>query len=136
MNGDQIRVTWDQFDSPLHKAAESDIDGRDWEEATPLIRAVADQAFEVVDELLGRKADVHAVDEHGRSALHYAVWTGITVLIEKLLNAGIGIMVRDNHDETPLHYAAQMWHLNAVKFLLSTGADPKDRTTPVSSWML
>ena len=41
--------------------------------ATPLILSVKFNANEIFNYLLDKNTDVHALDSHGNSALHYAV---------------------------------------------------------------
>jgi ankyrin repeat protein len=46
------------------------------------------------------------LSQEGSTALHFAVASGQTELLEGLLAAGCPVGARDNADNTPLHIAA------------------------------
>jgi len=77
-----------------------------------------------------------ALDEEGRSPLHYAAWNGLLGTMQALIEAGANVNVLSaDRRSTPLHFAAGMGHLPCVEVLLRHGADAElldiDRWTPL-----
>ena len=63
-----------------------------------------------------------ALDQDGRSALHYAARDGNVVETEKLVSRGANVNLQDKHGWTPLHFAAQALSGEVVSCLLAHGA--------------
>jgi ankyrin repeat protein len=94
---------------------------RDFEQATPLMRAVFIGDKEIVELLLAHKAEVNAQDKNGRSALHYASWAlqssggfvpgtpqsgrDMTPIAELLIASGADVNARTKEGITPLKWA-------------------------------
>ena len=74
--------------------------------------------------LLKRGADVHAVDCHGRTALHDACSSGSLVSFNALVAAGADIHAVDKYQETPLTCACLRGRYDIVRSLLDLGVDP------------
>lgn len=70
---------------------------------TPLLHAARCASERRVVALLQVGANVHVVDRHGWSPLHWASWTGDVVVLEALLQDGADVHVRDRYGRTPLH---------------------------------
>ena len=112
----------------------------DWvESATPLMRAARTSSLESVRLLLGAGAAVNDFNEHGCTALMYALQGVATIIdgarraarttevVETLLAAGASPNARDFDGETPLHYlarnGAQWWAAGVARLLLARGAN-------------
>ena len=76
-----------------------------WEDGmTPLQVAICLREMEVVDYFLSIPVDVNATDNHGFSALHYAVAHSLGgPIIDLLISRGADPSVQDNNGCTPLH---------------------------------
>ncbi|KAI7836102.1 hypothetical protein COHA_010004 [Chlorella ohadii] len=71
-----------------------------------------------------RGADVHAVDDIGRSALLYATFKGSLACVEQLLAAGASVHVAEANDGmTALMWAAGYGHPQLMEPLLAAGAE-------------
>jgi ankyrin repeat protein len=80
-------------------------------------------------------ADAKARAPDGTTALHYAVYNGDSVLVERLLAAGADPNAANDYGSTPLGEAAVVGSTSIVKALLDAGADVnaagKDAETPL-----
>ncbi|CAM9171511.1 unnamed protein product, partial [Hapterophycus canaliculatus] len=79
-------------------------------------------------ELLEAGARTDMVDNDGRSALHYAAYSGNTDLIQMLLSKGaLSTLNLPTYDlKTPLVVAVEFDHAEAVSLLLFAGASQRD----------
>lgn len=95
-----------------------------------LLRAIAGNGASVknIEDALRNGADIHARDEQGHTALHYAVYVdGDRIdLVQILINSGIDIFARDNMGRTALMQAVLGGKLECVKALIASGADVND----------
>jgi ankyrin repeat protein len=83
-------------------AGGAEIDAKDSLGLTALLQAAKEGRNDVVSELLNNAASVYAVDNKGRTALHYAaVGRNTDNLIDTLLAAGAPVTARDNEGQTP-----------------------------------
>ncbi len=75
-------------------------------------------------ELLRNGANVSAVDNDGKSALHYlAINRQHEKTLDLLLNQGAPASAKDNAGFSPLHYAMKKRSLPAIQKLLAAGAE-------------
>jgi ankyrin repeat protein len=94
--------------------------------------------LEIVEWLLGRGAEVHAISKNatGYTALSGAVARGDAEIVRVLLAHGANARHRYGSGYSPLHEAAAGGKLEIMKLLLAHGADPNARTedgqTPLS----
>lgn len=70
------------------------------------------------------RGQLHARDNSGYTALHYAARSGHLAICRVLLDAGIGVDVQTHGGVTALHRAAMMGHTDIVQLLLARKADP------------
>ena len=63
-----------------------------------------------------------ALDEDGRSDLHYAARDGDLAATQKLVSRGADVNLQDRHGWTPLHFAAQARSKEVTSYLLAHGA--------------
>lgn len=70
------------------------------------------------------RGQLHARDNSGYTALHYAARSGHLSICRILLDAGIGVDVQTHGGVTALHRAAMMGHNDIVNLLLTRKADP------------
>lgn len=91
---------------------------------TALVEAAANGHLEAVKALLGRGADVEAVDYEGRRPLLYAAYSSPEIVLA-LLEAGATARITDVHGMTPLHYAAEKNSMvDVIPALVAAGIDP------------
>lgn len=88
-----------------------------------LFEACARGDLALVQELVGRGADVSAVDAAQMTALHHAAREGHVEIIRYLLMQQASLEVRDAESLTPLHLAARRGHLTSVQALVEAGAE-------------
>lgn len=93
--------------TPLHVAAESDIDNEHMYKA-----------------LIYDKADVNIADTEGKTALHLAIESERSEIACLLVEAGADPNIQDNDGNTPLSVAVSKGDYRAVSILLAAGANP------------
>ena len=129
----------DKFESLLQDGCTS-FNEKDIRERTPLLLAAHLGKVEMMKRLLanctktasndsGEKAtsshcdiDLSAIDNLGRTALHYCAEFDICDAAGILIDRGINVNARDNGDFPPAYYAVKNRKYNAVQTLLSRGA--------------
>jgi ankyrin repeat protein len=89
---------------------------------TPLHRAISENDFKLVCDLIGNKVDVNAPDGVGNTPLHTAACFGHAMMARVLLDNGAQVDASNKYGETPLHLAALWGHLQTVVFLLGRKA--------------
>ena len=93
-------------------------------EFTALHIVMTEGRFDVMQLLIDRGADVHAVNDKGLTPLHLAQYAEA---VDLLVKAGADVNVRDEAGQTPLHLAAEENEdavpLDVIEALLLAGAD-------------
>lgn len=96
----------------------TDLDARMADGSTALILAARLAVEGMVEELIASQADVNAVDELGKSALHWAAAVNNVEATLALLKNGANKDMQDSKEETPLFLAAREGSYEAAKLLL------------------
>ncbi|XP_053437512.1 putative ankyrin repeat domain-containing protein 20A4 [Nycticebus coucang] len=100
-----------------------DLNIRDAEERTPLIKAVQCERPQCVTLLLERGADPNITDIHGNCALHYAAHSGNVEIATKLLEHGAATEIMNKKDTTPLFLALKETHSDVAELLIKHKAN-------------
>lgn len=104
----------------LVESASAQIDLRNAQDETPLMLAALRGYTEICRILIARDADVNKT---GWTPLHYAATGGHPVVIRLLLDNHAYIDAESPNGSTPLMMAAMYGSLDAVKELVTAGAD-------------
>ena len=83
----------------------------------------ADRAYYVKALLDAAGVDIHAKDQDGFTALHWAAWSGMPHSVAMLVQAGLDINEKEGNGYTPLMLAAMRGDDVVVKTLLQLGAN-------------
>jgi ankyrin repeat protein len=100
-----------------------DVNGRDVQGCTALIRAAGNGHRALLDELIGLGADVGARSQSGATAMVAALMRGHVDIVEALLAHGTPVDQRFANDATGLMIAAACGSTKAIDALLVAGAD-------------
>lgn len=138
-------------DSPLNTAASKgdvalvevllqanpDINLANLSGVTPLMGATFSANAQIVRKLLAAKARIEPLDRVKKNAATYAAANGCTDCLVELLRAGTLVNDSLENDLTLLMWAAAYGHQDAVRILLSAGADRsmKDKRGKTASEM-
>ncbi len=77
-----------------------------------------------IDALFDNRANIHATDEDGFNALHWAAWSGMRFTSYKLVKKGVDINTPEKNGYTPLMLAAMRGNDTVVDLLIKMGANP------------
>ncbi len=122
-------------DYPLHQAVkcndlpsverllqDHDVNERDDDKYTPLMKAAARDNGEVLKLLLEKKADVNLADKRwGQTALHFAAFEGSDDCARMLVNHGANVNLRDRDNDTPVMLAIRFHRDDIAQMLLNAG---------------
>jgi ankyrin repeat protein len=104
--------------------AGADVDSRERDQATPLIKAALEAQFDVAQLLITKGANVMARNSGGFTPLHAAAFSGSLPISKLLLHHGAALDDAANKaGVTPLMVAGEENHVALAAFLLSEGAD-------------
>lgn len=112
------QVALQALDSDAGQLEIRDLDGN-----TPLVRVGFLGNLALTKELLKRGADVNAKNDIGYTALHFAAQEGHAAVAKLLLAKGAEVDALDVNGNTPLSNAVYNEKLDVVRLLLDAGAD-------------
>jgi len=104
----------------LIDAPQTNVEGRNASDESPLMMAALKGQKEFVDMLIARDADIN---KPGWAPLHYAATSGQVAIMKVLLDKSAFIDAQSPNGTTPLMMAAMYGTTDAVKLLLDEGAD-------------
>ncbi|XP_075835251.1 putative ankyrin repeat domain-containing protein 30B-like [Microtus pennsylvanicus] len=110
----------------------TDINMKDDEGCTPLIKAAQRDNIECISILLMHGADPHIVDANGDAALHHAICRGNIPVVSKLLEYNVDIKAKTEYGLTPYKLALFENQLKMAEFLIENGAEAPSELTPNS----
>jgi hypothetical protein len=114
----------------------SDLNKRDVNGATALMRAARSGDVATVRKLLAAGADPNVSDRDGRTALHDAALARSPQTVEALLHGKAFVDIGDKLGDTPLHLAVEDNDPDVVRALVAGGEDPavynRARQTPLA----
>ena len=107
-----------------------DVNVRDTKGMTPLNAGSreGDNAYDAIEMLVKRKADLAIGDEDGWTPLHSCCSNGALRIPKLLIAAGACVDTTDNGGFTPLHMASRRGHLATAKILFELGASAEARS--------
>ncbi|XP_075826903.1 uncharacterized protein LOC142848568 [Microtus pennsylvanicus] len=108
----------------------TDINMKDDEGCTPLIKAAQRDNVECLSILLRHGADPHIVDANGDAALHHAICRGNILVVSKLLEYNVDIKAKTEYGLTPYKLALLENQLEMAQFLIENGAEAPSELTP------
>jgi len=95
---------------------------------TPLFKAVSVDIFrDIALYLISQGADINAVDKHGNTLLHVAIWNRDMELPKLIIAKGLNINIKNKFNETPLHIVARFQSKKEAEYLIACGADVNAR---------
>lgn len=105
-------------------AAGAKVDGRERDQATPLINAALSNQLAIAELLVGKGADVMARNSGGFTPLHAACFSGSLPIAKLLLQHGANLEDAANKSGvTPLMVAGEENRVALAAFLIEQGAD-------------
>lgn len=100
-----------------------DVNAKDNDGNTALMRASAGDNFEMVRLLIKKGADLNARDNAGYTALIFASSKGDLELVTLLIKKGADVNASNNDGETPLMLASLKGDIAMAQLLIKNGAD-------------
>jgi ankyrin repeat protein len=107
--------------APLARA--QDVNARDAEGATALLRAVWSDDLAAAKDLLRKGAQVSLANAVGITPVYVAAENGSAAMLRVLLDAGADVATRDGTGDTLLMAAVRAGNPDAVQLLIERGAD-------------
>ncbi len=101
-----------------------DLNAQGSDGVTVLMKYVARDRADIVQNLLARKADVNRQNADGDTALHGAAQHGNVNILDMLLANGANPNAKNKLGGTPLMWAGVYGHEQAARALLEKGANP------------
>ena len=110
----------------------ANVEAKDDHGCTPFLKAVKHDAPEcLLDLLLERGANAHAVADDRKTALHFAAQKDKAKVIRQMINKGLSVNAVDKDGWTPLHEAACYGSRDAAVVLIKNG---QSNATAIVLW--
>ena len=104
----------------------ADVNERDVKDETPLIIAILEGKYDVVEVLLKQGADINAIGGWWfRTPLHYASEAGYENIVELLISNGADVNAEGSDDATPLDLAVEQGYINIIDLLEEARRSPQ-----------
>ena len=103
--------------------AKANINARNIWGRSPIMEAVVQFKFQMMDFLMSEGADVNIPDNHKTTPLHVCGSYGKLDILKKMLAKGAHINAQDERGRTCLYFAVLGSHDQVIEFLLENGAD-------------
>ena len=103
-----------------------DLEARDFAGRTPLLQAVANQAYDAARLLVEAGADVNACDDRNQTPLFVAAWGCNVSFFEFLVNSGADMHKKDKQNWSALDAAAENDSSEIIEYLLKHTEFPLD----------
>ncbi len=120
----------------LVKAHHADVNAKDVNDQTALMKSSIMGKNDGVKFLLDNKAKIDEYDKFGRTALTYSARSDHTDVLKTLLHKGADPNIRDNDGRSPLMEAAAKGNLESTKELVKHFADVNAQTDRTKSTAL
>lgn len=102
----------------------ADVNARDSDYDTPLIKAAQGGSEAIIMALVKAGADVNAADMSGKTPLHHLMMSGDMETVTLLINSGANVNAADNSGLTPVFFVPLTGKSRAkVELLISRGAE-------------
>ena len=101
----------------------SDINAQNVWGHSPIMEAVVQFKFEMVDYLLSEGADVQLPDDNKTTPLHVCASYGNIGYLKKLLDRGADQNAQDGRGRTPLYFAINGNHKRVIEFFIQNGCN-------------
>ena len=114
----------------------ANVDTKNIFKETPLMKANKNGNIDVTKELLNAGADHKILDGFGDTWIHRAIDGGHRQeLIQTMIDHGAGVNAINKHNETAFMKACKTGNVDAIKLLLSVGANPNIKNDDGQTWI-
>lgn len=103
--------------------AKGDINAKNVWGRTPLMEAIVQFRYEIVDYLLAEGADVNIADDHKTTPLHVCASYGNLTCLKTMLARGANQNAQDERGRTSLYFAITGNHKEVVFYLIENGCN-------------
>lgn len=110
------------------EALKAKLNERDYSGRTILHTACHRGDNKLLNLLIDRGADCHAIDDLGWNSMHHACQRGSIEIIKTLLDHKVDFNTTDNQGWTVMHCLVYYGHLEAVELLINAGAKTNTKT--------
>ena len=114
----------------------ADVNAKNMFNETPLMKANKNGNIDATKELLNAGADHNMLDGFGDAWVHRAIDGGYKQeLIQTMIDHGADVNATNKHNETAFMKACKTGNVDAIKLLLSVGANPNINNDDGQTWI-